>query len=51
MKPLFAFLSRHPWIYLVLTFVILVAVSSSIIYFALKYGPEEMELKHESTEY
>ena len=37
--------------YLVITFVALTVISSSVIYFALKYGPEEMELKHEATEY
>ncbi len=37
--------------YLAITFVVLTLVSSSVIYFALKYGPEEMELKHESAEY
>lgn len=48
MKPLFTFLNRHPWIYVVLAFALLIAAWSTIITLAAKHGPKPIEVKSES---
>ncbi len=48
MKALLAFMSRHPWIFVVLAFVILMGAWGTIITLACKYGPEEIELESEN---
>jgi hypothetical protein len=45
MKPLTAFLSRHPWIYVVLAFVLLIGAWSTLISIAVKHTPPQIELK------
>lgn len=39
------FLNRNPWIYVVLAFLILIGAWFTIITLAVKYGPEEIEVK------
>lgn len=45
MKPLSEFLSRHPWIYVVMAFVLLIGAWSTLISIAAKYSPQVIELK------
>jgi hypothetical protein len=45
MKPLAAFLSRHPWIYVVLAFVLLIGAWSTLISIAMKHTPRQIEVK------
>lgn len=45
MKPLTALLSRHPWIYVVLAFVVLIGAWSTLISIAVKHSPPQIELK------
>ena len=45
MKPLAAFLSRHPWIYVVLAFVLLIGAWSTLISIAVKHTPPQIELE------
>lgn len=48
MKALFAFLSRNPWIYVVLAFVVLISAWFTIILLAVKHGPQEIDVKKEA---
>ncbi|MEI8039651.1 MAG: hypothetical protein WCJ14_14800 [Verrucomicrobiota bacterium] len=45
MKALAAFLSRHPWIYVVLAFSLLIGAWSTFISLAAKHGPQQIEWK------
>ena len=45
MKPLAAFLSRHPWIYVVLAFMLLIGAWTTLISIAVKHTPPQIELK------
>jgi hypothetical protein len=45
MKPLAAFLSRHPWIYVVLAFALLIGAWSALISIAMKHTPPQIEVK------
>ena len=45
MKPLAAFLSRHPWIYVVLAFALLIGAWSTLISIAIKHTPPQIEVK------
>lgn len=45
MKPLAAFLSRHPWIYVVLAFALLIGAWSTLISIAMKHTPPQIEVK------
>lgn len=39
------FLNRHPWIYVVLAFALLLGAWFTLISIAAKHGPQEMEVK------
>ncbi len=45
MKTIAAFVSRNPWIYIVLAFVILLGAWSTLITVAVKYSPQQVEVK------
>jgi hypothetical protein len=45
MKSLAAFLSRNPWIYVVLAFAILLGAWSTLISIAVKHSPQQIEVK------
>ena len=45
MKALAAFLSRHPWIYVVLAFAVLIGAWSAFITLAAKHAPQQIEWK------
>ena len=45
MKPISSFLSRHPWIYVVLAFALLIGAWSTLISLAAKYAPQTIEVK------
>ena len=40
------FLNRHPWIYVVLAFALLIAGWTTIILLANKHRPQEIEVPH-----
>lgn len=44
-KP--SFLNRHPWIYVVLAFALLISAWSALITLAVKNSPEQIELMHQ----
>ena len=44
MKTIQAFISRNPWIYIVLAFVLLLAAWSTLITVAIKYSPQMVEV-------
>jgi hypothetical protein len=44
MKSINAYVSRNPWIYIVLAFVVLLAAWSTLITIAVKYSPEQIEV-------
>lgn len=48
MKSLAAFLSRNPWIYVVLAFAILLGAWSTLISIAIKHSPQQIEVKKDS---
>lgn len=39
-----SFLNRHPWIYVVLAFVLLISAWSALITLAVKNSPERIEI-------
>lgn len=45
MKLLAAFLSRHPWLYVVLAFALLIGAWSTLISIAMKHTPPQIEVK------
>ena len=45
MKTISEFVSRHPWIYVVLAFVVLLAAWSTLISVAVKYAPQQIEVR------
>jgi uncharacterized membrane protein YdbT with pleckstrin-like domain len=45
MKTISEFVSRHPWIYVVLAFVVLLAAWSTLISVAVKFAPQQIEVK------
>jgi|DewCreStandDraft_4_1066084.scaffolds.fasta_scaffold121172_2 hypothetical protein len=47
MKSVIAILNRHPWIYVVLAFALLIGAWSTIITLAAKHGPKPIEVKPE----
>ena len=49
MKALAAFVSRNPWIYVVLAFILLIGAWSTLISIAVKHSPQTIEVKKEST--
>jgi hypothetical protein len=42
-----SFLNRHPWIYIVLAFVLLISAWSALITLAVKNSPETIEVMHQ----
>ncbi len=44
MKTLSAFVSRHPWLYIVLAFLVLLTAWSTLISIAVKYSPQKIEV-------
>jgi len=45
MKTISEFVSRHPWIYIVLAFAVLITAWSSLISVAVKFAPQQIEVK------
>ena len=45
MKTIVAFFSRHPWIFVVLAFAVLIGAWSTLIALATKHAPQQIELK------
>ncbi len=45
MKSIQAFITRNPWIYIVLAFVLLLAAWSTLITVAMKYSPQVVEVR------
>lgn len=45
MKAIAAFISRHPWLYIVLAFVVLLTAWSALISVAIKFSPQQIEVK------
>jgi len=45
MKTIAAFVSRNPWIYIVLAFVLLLGAWSTLISVAVKYAPQQIEVR------
>jgi hypothetical protein len=45
MKSITAFIARHPWLYIVLAFVLLVAAWSALISVAVKHSPQQIEVR------
>jgi hypothetical protein len=45
MNMIHSFLSRHPWIYVVLAFLILITAWSSLISIAVKHTPQVIEVR------
>lgn len=44
MKTIAEFVSRNPWIYIVLAFVLLLGAWFTLISVAVKYAPEQIEV-------
>lgn len=45
MKALISFLNRHPWIYVVLAFAVLIGAWSALISLAVKNKPQTIEVE------
>jgi hypothetical protein len=45
MNPVSAFLSRNPWIYVVLAFALLLGAWSTLISIAVKHSPQQIEVR------
>jgi len=48
MNPVTAFLNRNPWLYVVLAFALLIGAWSTLITIAVKYSPQQIEVKKEA---
>lgn len=48
MKSLIAFLNRHPWIYVVLAFALLIGAWTTLISIAARYSPQQIEVRKET---
>jgi len=46
MKSISAFVSRNPWLYVLLAFVLLLGAWSALISVAVKISPQQVEVKH-----
>lgn len=44
MKSIASFVSRNPWIYVVLAFLVLLGAWSTLISVAVKYAPQQIEV-------
>ena len=45
MKTIAAFVYRNPWIYVVLAFVVLLGAWTTLISVAVKYSPQQIEVR------
>lgn len=45
MKTITAFISRNPWLYVVFAFIVLLAAWSTLISVAVKYAPQQIEVR------
>lgn len=45
MKTITAFISRHPWLYIVFAFLLLLTAWSALISIAVKFSPQQIEVK------
>ena len=45
MKSISAFVSRNPWLYVLLAFVLLLSAWSALISVAVKISPQQVEVK------
>lgn len=45
MKSLTAFIGRHPWLYIVFAFLLLLTAWSALISVAVKHSPQQIEVK------
>ncbi len=45
MKTITSFISRHPWLYIVFAFLVLITAWSSLISIAIKFSPQQIEVK------
>jgi hypothetical protein len=45
MKTISEFVSRHPWLYVVLAFIVLLTAWSTLISVAVKFAPQKIEVK------
>jgi len=45
MKTIAAFVSRNPWLYVVLAFAVLLSAWSALITVAVKVAPQQVEVK------
>lgn len=45
MKAIAQFINRIPWVYIVLAFIVLLAAWSTLISIAVKYSPQQIEVK------
>lgn len=45
MKFLTTFVARHPWLYVVFAFLLLLCAWSALIAVAVKYSPQQIEVK------
>ena len=48
MKSIAAFVSRNPWIYVVLAFIVLIGAWSTLISIAVKNSPQPIEVKRDN---
>lgn len=45
MKTVSDFISRNPWIYIVLAFIVLLTAWTALISVAVKFSPQQIEVK------
>lgn len=45
MRSITEFFSRHPWLYIVLAFLVLLTAWSTLISIAVKHSPQRIEVK------
>lgn len=45
MKTVSTFVSRHPWLYVVFAFLLLLTAWSALISVAVKFSPQQIEVK------
>jgi len=50
MKIITSYMSRHPWLYVVLAFVLLLTAWSTLITIAIKYSPATVELSKQNAQ-
>lgn len=48
MKSIAAFCSRHPWLYVVMAFALLIGAWSALINVAIKHTPQQVEIRSHS---